>query len=358
MKKKTIIIIFIACIIVLLVTVICAAHFSRADLSPFLSTEIVSRVSVGDCGEIREAYNGYVYRFDEHQIIYRTSGWGTKKIAQLDDSYSRTHGDNVNYFGVMDENNFYVSRYDDIVIYNIKDKTEKVIAMKSESPFFLNMDGEVKYIGKKTGDDCYTIYSLTDEYDIGDEVYSFEGKLLENEVYSIDDNLLGQASVGKWYENSDGYNYYVFDDRKLYVFDEKTFLTTLSDIEWPEMRGWEKESDFRYEFAQNYIVKISSNFICVYDIKNDEFKTILEEGQYGQMSYLMTNEELCFSYWDTDIGNWPIKDEDNGTYKYTFETGKLEKISNDRFFSLFLLDERTLLGQKELGGWKRIRLAK
>ena len=53
---------------------------------------------------------------------------------------------------------------------------------------------------------------------------------------------------------------------------------------------------------------------------------------------------------------WPLNEEADGTYKYTFETGVLEKISDDDCRHFAVLDERTMLVDTTFGFLKKIKL--
>lgn len=126
-------------------------------------------------------------------------------------------------------------------------------------------------------------------------------------------------------------------------------VSELEKITWPERRPDYMCNDNPYFLStEGYIVRYYSDGIDVYDRKSGEIKEIWS-ASHIQTSILITDKELCFSAWEVDIGNWPVIGGKQGTYKYSFETGELEKISNRTYWDLSIKNNHILFGENLFG---------
>ncbi len=115
-------------------------------------------------------------------------------------------------------------------------------------------------------------------------------------------------------------------------------------IDWPERQLCFLCDDFHYLANTNYIIRISDTAIDVYNIATEEIKEIFS-GNRINYSIFITENEIVFSQWEKDIKNWPVKAEANGTYKYSFKTGEIQKICNGKYQELTLINEHILIGK-------------
>ncbi len=130
----------------------------------------------------------------------------------------------------------------------------------------------------------------------------------------------------------------------------------LNSIVWPERPFcWECGKLFSYAYltTSNFIIRVGNDGIDTYNRKNGEVQNIFL-GSHGNISAAVTDNEICFSYWQVDIGNWPIDTEDTGLYKYSFETGEIEKICDSKLENLTVINKHILFGTDDFWGIPKI----
>ena len=126
-------------------------------------------------------------------------------------------------------------------------------------------------------------------------------------------------------------------------------VSELKKTTWPERRPDGMCNDDPYFLStEGYIVRYYSDGIDVYDRKSGEIKEIWF-ASHIQTSILITDKELCFSAWEVDMGNWPVIGGKQGTYKYSFETGELKKISNRTYWDLSIKNNQILFAENQFG---------
>jgi hypothetical protein len=125
-------------------------------------------------------------------------------------------------------------------------------------------------------------------------------------------------------------------------------------IEWPERPHCYLCGDDTYYFeTSKYVVRIIADGVDVYNKTTEEAKNIFLGG-HVQMSIFVTESEIVFSHWEVEVGNWPWDDEENGTYKYSFETGETEKICDAKLEKLTVINKHILLGKECFWGIPQI----
>lgn len=356
LRKWRVLAVVVSLIAVTIIAAICAVNISKSDCTPLLSTEIldVDYSETSDCSCY--SYGGALYytrrvsTFSDTKgqvVIKRKSNDGTKTIAKVDGKYEDE------YIVVFDETHVVLQRdpvLDDalvtLVMYNTQDKTEyilteteklaygeRAVACRSDGVYFRRQvesnDGSA---AEEETDPVYAVFRYSPLTGIEEEIHRYSGE------------DLSVTSEGIWYVKGSQIVFFSFDDQNMTVLDE---------INWPErLQPYFDKS--RFLCSADYIVRLSGAGIDVHDVKSGETKEILS-GEYLQMCAFITPKELCFSQWEVDIGNWRSYEKADGTYKYTFESGVLEKIVSDDCWSFAVLDERTLLAKTTFGFWKKIK---
>ena len=346
-KKRRILVVAIIVVAVVAALAIWNGSVSRTDGTPLLSTNVIDLgiVNVGDPHDYYP-YRGALYTYtesDNNVVIKCRSQSGTKTVAKVDEIYA---GD---YIAVIDENHLILRRDKTLVVYDIQDKTEHILT-EPEKYYF---DGEDPIACRSDG--VYFTRKIEQENVSADDeeantVYSvFRYSPLtgiEEEIHRYSGEDLSMTSEGIWYEAEGKIIFFSFDDQK---------TTTLDAIDWPDRGESYFLAETKFLCSANYIVRVTSGGVDVYNVKSGETKEIFA-GSFMQMCAFITDKVLCFSQWEVDMKFWPLNEEADGTYKYTFETGVLEKISDDdcRYFAV--LDERTLLVETNFGFLKKIKL--
>ncbi len=128
----------------------------------------------------------------------------------------------------------------------------------------------------------------------------------------------------------------------------------LESLEWPERTYcYLCGDDAYYSETSEYVVRIVSDGIDVYNKTTGEAKNIFL-GSHVRMSVFVTENEVIFSQWEVDVGNWPCDDEENGTYKYSFETGETEKICDGKYKKLTVINKHIIFGTDDFWGIPKI----
>ena len=118
------------------------------------------------------------------------------------------------------------------------------------------------------------------------------------------------------------------------------------EIIWPERAYCHLCRDVPYYISStDYVMRIYRDGIDIYDKKSGETKNVWAAG-HGQISLFATKGELCFAWWDVDVANWRTHNEKDGTYKFTFETGELEKLSEYAGWDLYAANKRMVVYDK------------
>ena len=139
---------------------------------------------------------------------------------------------------------------------------------------------------------------------------------------------------------------------KIFHFEDLEDFENFEILEWPEnpkhpfysFRGEETN----YLISTNYIVKMSNVGIDVLDLETREAKNIYVKNDFSggslKLSIFLTENEIVFSAYEVDIKGIVTKSEENGTYKYNLESGKMEKICGGTFRNLTVVNNHLLLG--------------
>ncbi len=323
----------------------------RTDGTPLLSTNVID-TSFYDVSYHSDyyPYGGALYTytyyprsiFNDKVVIRCKFQSGTKTVAKVDEIYA---GD---YLGVFDENHLILRRDKTLVVYDIEDKTEYIltepekrlfygehpIACRSDGVYFTRVvEQENVSVGDVEANTVYSVFQYSPLTGIEEEIHSYSG------------DYLTITQEGIWYEKEGKIVFFSFDDNT---------TTTLDAIDWPKaaISMWSPQ----FMYSSDYIVRLADSEIDVYDVKTGEIKVVFSDNGFLQISAFMTDKELCFSQWAVDVANWPKYKEADGTYKYTFETGELEKISDEDCWYFSVLDERTMFVETTFGFLKKMKL--
>ena len=346
-KKRRILVVAIIVVAIIAALAIWYGFVSRTDATPLLSTNVMDTgfVNAGDPYKYY-SFRGalYIYTESGNSVVIRCrSSLGTKTVAKVDKAYA---GD---YLAVFDENHLILRRDKTLVVYDIEDKTEHILTepeeyqFYGENPIACRSDGvyfrrQVEQENASADDEkvntVYSVFRYSPLTGIEEEIHRYSGEEL-----SI-------TSEGLWYQAEGKIVFFSFDDRK---------TTTLDAIDWPDRGESYFLAETRFLCSSNYIVRVTSGGVDAYNVKSGELKEVFA-GSFMQMCAFMTDKELCFSQWEVDMKFWPLSEEADGIYKYTFETGELEKISNEDCWYLAVLDERTLFAETTFGFLKKIKL--
>ena len=350
-KKWRILSIVVIVFVVSVIAAIWCGSVSRTDGTPLLSTNVID-TSFYDVSYHSDyyPYGGALYTYTYHPksifngkvVIKCKSQSGTKTVAEVDKAYA---GD---YLAVFDENHLILRRDKTLVVYDIEDKTEHILTepeeyrFYGENPIACRSDGVYfrRQVEPKNasadGEEANTVYSVL-------RYSPLTGN--EAEIHRYSGGYLTITQEGIWYEKEGKIVFFSFDDNT---------TTTLDAIDWPKaaISMWSPQ----FMYSSDYIVRLADSEIDVYDVKTGEIKVVFADNGFLQMGAFMTDKELCFSQWAADVGNWPKYKEADGTYKYTFETGLLEKVSDEECWYLAVLDERTWFAETTFGFLKKIKL--
>ncbi len=350
-KKWRILAIVVIVFVVSVIAAIWHGSVSRTDGTPLLSTNVMdsSFVNVGDhfeyysCGGALYTYTYYPKSvFNDKVVIRCKSQSGTKTVAKVDEMYAG------NYIAVFDEDHLILRRDKTLVVYSIEDKTEHVLIAQEkyyydeELPIACRGDGVyfTRKVGQESilidGEEASAVYSVL-RYSPLTEI--------EEEIHRYSGEDLSMTSEGLWYQAEGKIVFLSFDNLQ---------TTTMDAIDWPDRRESYFLAQTQFLCSSDYIVRVTSGGVDVYNVKSGELKEVFA-GNFMQMYAFMTDKELCFSQWEVDIAFWPLNREADGTYKYTFETGVLEKISDEDCWYLAVLDERTWFAETTFGFLKKIK---
>ena len=351
-KKRRILVVAIIVVAIIAALAIWYGFVSRTDATPLLSTNVMDTgfVNVGDhfeyysCGGALYTYTYYPKSvFNDKVVIRCKSQSGIKTVAKVDEMYA---GD---YLAVFDENHLILRRDKTLVVYSIEDKTEHILIEPEEYYF----DEELPIACRSDGVYFTQIIEQENVSSDGEEasaVYSvFRYSPLtgiEEEIHRYSGEDLSITSEGLWYQTEGKIVFFSFDNLQ---------TTTMDAIDWPDRRESYFLAETQFLCSSDYIVRVASGGVDIYNVKSGELKEVFA-GSFMQMYAFMTDKELCFSQWEVDMKFWPLSEEADGTYKYTFETGELEKISNEDCWYLAVLDERTLFAETTFGFLKKIKL--
>lgn len=324
----------------------------RTDGTPLLSTNVID-TSFYDVSYHSDyyPYGGALYTYtyyprsvsNDKVVIRCKFHSGTKTVAKVDEIYA---GD---YLGVFDENHLILRRDKTLVVYDIEDKTEYILTEPEKRLFY----GELPIACRSDGVYFTKIIEQENVSSDGEEASAVYSVLqyspltgIEEEIHRYSGEDLSITSEGLWYQTEGKIVFFSFDDLR---------TTTMDAIDWPDRRESYFLAQTQFLCSSDYIVRVTSGGVDVYNVKSGELKEVFA-GNFMQMYAFMTDKELCFSQWEVDIAFWSLNREADGTYKYTFETGVLEKISDEDCWYLAVLDERTLFAETTFGFLKKIKL--
>ncbi len=161
----------------------------------------------------------------------------------------------------------------------------------------------------------------------------------------------------------DAYDFWIYSD-KVYVLQENGFLSIISLIDGKTQATANIEiPKHSFDFisgGENIVVYLDGNDLVILSFVTGEKKTVCFDDSEYEGNYLsfICNEEVAYvSFQATKTTKTEtveeihtIKSHKNGVYKVDLKTLQKEKICDEAFDKLFLLDNDKLFGRKTFNG--------
>lgn len=265
-------------------------------------------VDYGNSGEIRRVLNG------KNEAVFETT----------------------QFFDAVDRNTLVLRYNGSLVLYNIADESRTDI-------------GDYGLISAGNG----KVYCYTEEKT--DELHQYDTTVFD---YNVEDGSISeilhfvgtQVSYdhrGLFYTDNFVHKYYSFEDNKI--------IEEFEDIEWTDLKNAKNDTNHSFARLGDKIMHTTDNILEVYDLASGEMTTVLE-GKSRLIYASMTEDAVYYSNRAVDISLWTVKDEKNGTYKFSFETGETKKISNRKYHYVVAIEEDILVVEGAFGRMKKIKV--
>lgn len=311
------------------------AEYSQSLLGPWDSKDQVTVCAYDD-----SVY--YISREGGTHVVRRATKTGNRVVCRLGETY----GDST--LGVIDHDTLILHRpndtyergqlpYGDLVMYSVKDKTDKTIGRVN---FVSYTDGKIYCYSQTDTDEMFIYDYILYEYSVPTGEFS--------ELHRFTGSIASQDANGIAYEAEERIHYYSLSDKEL--------KPLFAEIPWTNAQKAQDASCNCYSWFSHYIVRTTDDTLEVYDVETGEVKTLLPAEGTRLIYACITEEAVYFSNWKVDIAFWPLKDDKNGFYKYTFATGETKKISNGKYYAVSVYDDRSAIVETMMGKIKRIRL--
>jgi len=240
------------------------------------------------------------------------------------------------FFDAVDRNTLVLRYNGNLVLYNIADESRITI-------------GDYGLISAGNG----KVYCYTEEKT--DELHQYDTTVFD---YNVEDGSISeilhfvgtQVSYdhrGLFYTDNFVHKYYSFEDNKI--------IEEFEDIEWTDLKNAKNDTNHSFARLGDKIMHTTDNILEVYDLASGEMTTVLR-GKSRLIYASMTEDAVYYSNRAVDISLWTVKDEKNGTYKFSFETGETEKISNKKYHYVVAIEEDILVVEGALGRIKKVKV--
>lgn len=270
-------------------------------------------------------------------VFYGVDSTSSSKIRRVFDGENRVVYNGQRYAEALDQNTLVLRHNRKLALYNIDEKSYTDIG-----DYFLISAGDGKVY-------CYTSEET-------DELHQDDTRVFE---YNVEDGNINEILhfVGTWVSyDHHGLFFTDYFVHKYFSFEDKEIKTKFEDIEWTDLKNVRNDNEHSFAWLGDKILHTTDNVIEVYDLAAEEMITVLDGRGTRLICASITEDAVYYSNWMVDIAFWPLKDEKNGTYKYSFETGETEKISNKKYYYVVAIEEDVLVVEGSFGRIKKVKV--